>query len=293
MKASGLTLILLFVFLRKATSTDRPQSAEVVLERKPGSVQTQYCNPNYTENGEIKLYTIGQILRSGNILDCPDAISSDLVAMFSNDGGGLLRRMDTKDSVINLCPAFVNLTSTVILSGYGDRPGPNLREVVCLEKKLTKEDVEDKDFCRILLSEHELNVGILEALGDRYSTVAKKFQELVSMNERECKDKCGSGSKRVLCNSFYSLSSILGLSSTGNTGPGNTGAENTGEGNTGAGNAGVVKPKSQMNNDSVITSVTGKSGLKNESRKAPEVKNPTSNEKIVSPSSSLSHDEGN
>ena len=215
--AGGFTLALLFVFLSKATSAGE-QPISTVLDGDPAVVETQYCYPNYTEKGEIKIYTIAQLLRSSHILDCHSDISSDLVVMFSLSDDGRSRRMETKGSVEDLCPVFVNLTSTVILSGYGKRPGPNLRTFICTEDRLTQKEVEDRDFCNYVSSKRAFNEVIIEQLENRilYSNITKMFRELVSMVDTVCQAKCGDGSKRVLCNSFYSLVSLLSLDSDGN-----------------------------------------------------------------------------
>ena len=139
-------------------------------------------------------------------------------------------RRNTTDSVKDLCPAFVNLISTVFWSGK--HPGPNFHAIICSKDILTKKAVEDRDFCKFYQDHQSTSTTTLELL-EEYPKVTRAFQELTSMGG-DCEAKCGKGSKRVLCNAFFALARLLSMKATieqANSGTTPTSAEKIGKTN--------------------------------------------------------------
>ena len=174
--------------------------------------QAAPCLPNITSNGVPLNVTISRVLSSPKILPCTDTISKALKAMFELGKTAQDMRGNTTASVKDLCPAFVNLTSTVFWSGYRKHPGPNFRAMICSKDTLTKKAVEDRDFCKFYQDHQSTSTTTLELL-EEYPKVTRAFQELMSMGG-DCEAKCGKGSKRVLCNAFFALARLLSMKDT-------------------------------------------------------------------------------
>ena len=210
MRRSLLAFLLLFFFVLVSGRLldDVPDGKKAPTEPPQGAP----CLPNLTRYGVSLNVTISRVLSSPKVLSCADTISKALQAMFQLDVSAEEMRRDTTDSVKDICPAFVNLTSIVVWSGYGKHPGPNFRAIICSKDILTKKAVEDRDFCTFYKEYQSSSTTTLELL-EEYPKVASVFQELTSMGG-DCEMKCGKGSKRVLCNAFFVLASLLSMKDT-------------------------------------------------------------------------------
>ena len=202
-----LDFLLFFLLVSGGLLDDLSDGKKALPESEPP--QAALCLPNITSNGVPLNVTISRVLSSPKVLPCAHTISKALKAMFQLGKIAQEMRRDTTASVKDLCPAFVNLTSTVVWSGYGKHPGPNFRAIICSKDILTKEAVEDRDFCKEYQSSSTTTLELLE----EYPKVASAFQELTSMGGN-CETKCGKGSKRFLCNAFFALARLLSMKVT-------------------------------------------------------------------------------
>ena len=204
--------LLFFLLVSGGLLDDLSDGKKTLPESEPP--QAARCLPNITSNGVPLNATISRVLSSPKVLSCVDTISKALKAMFQLGKTAQEMRRNTtgKDSVKDLCPAFVNLTSTVFWSGYRKHPGPNFRAMICSKDILTNEAIEDRDFCTFYQDHQSSSTTTLELL-EEYPKVASVFQELTSMGG-DCEAKCGKGSKRVLCNAFFALARLLSLKDT-------------------------------------------------------------------------------
>ena len=94
--------------------------------------------------------TISCVLSRSRVLSCANNISKAFKVLFQIGTAAEEMRRDTSDNVKDLCPAFVNLTSTVVWMG-------NIRDLtfmlyLCSEGILTIKAVEDTDFAHLIKS---------------------------------------------------------------------------------------------------------------------------------------------
>ena len=91
--------------------------------------------------------TISCVLSRSRVLSC--ANKQGVQRLFQIGTAAEEMRRDTSDDVKDLCPAFINLTSTVVWMG-------NIRDLtfmlLCSEGILTIKAVEDTDFSHLIKS---------------------------------------------------------------------------------------------------------------------------------------------
>ena len=79
--------------------------------------QGAQCLPRITINRVPLNATISCVLSRSRVLSCANNISKAFKVLFQIGTAAEEMRRDTSDNVKDLCPAFVNLTSTVVWMG--------------------------------------------------------------------------------------------------------------------------------------------------------------------------------
>ena len=142
------------------------------------------------------------VLRGNN---CNASVSEDLIAIFTYSKEAGKRREDLKETLLNLCSAFVDAISTT---------ANNLTYGICKDDRdLLSTESLNQDFCNrseleTEKSERQLEEGLEGMKLTSISTEVGKLVE-ISDSEADCAKKCGEGDGKILCNAFYSLASWL------------------------------------------------------------------------------------
>jgi hypothetical protein len=134
--------------------------------------------------------------------ECWETVNTELKDIFRNTTESAKVREELRASLGNVCAEYVEMFSIVARMRKEEEP----LEMCDLDALITA-TVKDRDFCAMETSETESStLSTLISFG--YPNYSRTLIDLMGLGD-DCPAKCGEGYGRILCNAYYSMTTVL------------------------------------------------------------------------------------
>ena len=203
-------MVLLIACLSIAEGVSQTLATAIARAQERNQQQPEHVSPCNAfvrmANHSDSKYVIGDYLSV--VLEgplCNASVSQELIAIFTDSEKAWERREDLKESLSNLCSAFIDAISIT---------ANDLTYGICYDDRdLLSTESLNQEFCgRPELETEKEDRQLEECLkGMKLTSISTEVGNLVEISDSRagCTAKCGEGDGRILCNAFYLLTRWL------------------------------------------------------------------------------------